>query len=238
MHILVRRLSLILIFVTISYNGETVTSKEEANDAVTHNSVADDNQYGDVRESCIRSSTLCKEQGDNKGKEKEKNKWIQNDSSSTQTLLSATVFLGSSIGKGIYAKVASDLGSKLAKNQIGIVYGGTDVGCMGKLAEAAYENNGTVIGIFPRELLNSEVSHNHVKYTNISELILVDTMQQRKKMLSDRGDFIIVLPGGTGTFEEFFDIVSEIKWTGHAKPIYVVNIDGYYDPLKLLFQCC
>ena len=176
------------------------------------------------------------EQRDNKDKEKEKNKWIQNDSSSTQTLLFATVFLGSSIGKGIYAEVASDLGSKLAKNQIGIVYGGTDVGCMGKLAEAAYENNGTVIGIFPRELLNSEVSHNHVKYTNISELILVDTMQQRKKMLSDRGDFIIVLPGGTGTFEEFFDIVSEIKWTGHAKPIYVVNIDGYYDPLKLLFQ--
>ena len=144
--------------------------------------------------------------------------------------------MGSSIGNEKYAQVASDLGSKLAQLSIGIVYGGTDVGCMGKIAEAAYDNRGKVIGIFPRELLKSKVSHNHVKYTNITELILVDTMQERKKMLSVRGDFIIVLPGGTGTFEEFFDVVSERKLMGYQKPIYVVNIDGYYDPLKLLFQ--
>ena len=146
------------------------------------------------------------------------------------------MFLGSSLGNEKYAQVAGELGSYLAKKGIGIVYGGTDVGCMGKLAESAYENNGTVIGIFARELLDSEVSHNHVKYTNITELILVDTMQERKKMLSEQGDLIIVLPGGTGTFEEFFDVVSEIKWTGNKKPIYILNLDGYYDPLKLLFQ--
>ena len=102
---------------------------------------------------------------------------------------------------------------------------------MGKLADAALENNGHVIGIFPEGKLTSERKH-----TGLTDLVLVDSMNERKRLLLEGGDCIIVLPGGTGTFEEFFEAVSGRALNHHQKPIYVLNVDGFYDSFNPLFE--
>ena len=143
-----------------------------------------------------------------------------------------TVYLGAADGKGKeFLKITSELGAGLAKRGFGIVYGGANTGCMGTLADAALQNNGHVIGIFPEGKLTCERKH-----TGLSDLVLVESMNERKRLLLEGGDCVIILPGGTGTFEEFFEAVSGRALNHHQKPIYVLNVDGYYDSFTPLFD--
>ena len=147
-------------------------------------------------------------------------------------LSAVCLFTGSSVGWGErYAEAARDMGRLLAHNGIGLVYGGARVGLMGAAADAALEAGGRVVGIIPQPLWNREVGH-----TELSELLVVDTMHERKALMAERADAFVALPGGAGTLEEFFE-----AWTGaqlgiHAKPCGVLNVAGYYDTLLAMLD--
>lgn len=138
-----------------------------------------------------------------------------------------TVFCGSSSGKDeIYKQQAFLLGQTLAKQNIGLVYGGANVGLMGAVADGALAAGGEVIGVLPTFLRNIEIQH-----TGLTELILVDTMHQRKTKMDELSDGVIALPGGFGTLEEFFEILTWAQLGLHQKPMALLNINGYYDHL-------
>jgi uncharacterized protein (TIGR00730 family) len=142
------------------------------------------------------------------------------------------VFCGSSLGtEPIYESAAHLLGQTLAKRNIGLVYGGAIVGLMGAVAGGALSQNGTVIGVIPRFLRTKEVAHE-----SLSELILVDTMHERKSRMHELSDGIIALPGGFGTLEEFFEILTWAQLGLHKKPIGLLNTGGFYDSLLELIQ--
>ena len=143
-----------------------------------------------------------------------------------------TVFCGSSIGKNnIYKTQAKLLGQQLAQQKIDLVYGGANVGLMGAIADGALEENGTVIGVLPKFLEAKEIAHE-----GLSELILVDTMHERKTKMHELCDGVIALPGGFGTLEEFFEMLTWAQLGLHKKPIGILNIDGFYDDLINLVQ--
>ena len=138
-----------------------------------------------------------------------------------------TVFCGSN--KGIdpeYARVAAALGETLAKRGIGVVYGGGAVGLMGIVADAALGAGGEVVGVIPRHLWEKEVGHR-----GLSELLIVDSMHERKMAMADRGDAFIALPGGVGTFEELFEAVTWTQLGIHRKPVGLLDVGGFYRPL-------
>jgi len=142
------------------------------------------------------------------------------------------VFCGSSSGsKENYIKEAIMLGKELAKRNITLVYGGASVGIMGAVADSVLEEGGQAIGVMPTFLKEKEISHQ-----NLSELIIVNSMHERKAKLSEMADGFIVLPGGPGTLEEFFEIYTALKLGLHQKPVGLLNIDHYYDPLISLFD--
>ena len=126
---------------------------------------------------------------------------------------------------------ATSLGSTIARNGDTVVYGGGAVGSMGALANAALQENGRVIGIIPRFMRELEWSH-----TDITELRLVEDMQQRKREMLACADAIVTLPGGSGTFEELFEAITSKRLGLFPKPIVIVNQDGYYDPLFQLLE--
>jgi uncharacterized protein (TIGR00730 family) len=135
------------------------------------------------------------------------------------------VFCGSSPGTHPdYARVAREVGTRLAKESIGIVYGGARTGLMGELADAALRAGGHVIGIIPEHLQAREVAH-----TGLSELRVVRTMHERKAAMADLADGFIALPGGIGTLEEFFEVATWSQLGIHAKPTALLNVRGYYD---------
>ena len=135
------------------------------------------------------------------------------------------VFCGSSPGTHPdYARVAREVGTRLAKESIGIVYGGARTGLMGELADAALSAGGHVIGIIPEHLQVREVAH-----TGLSELRVVRTMHERKAAMADLADGFIALPGGIGTLEEFFEVATWSQLGIHAKPTALLNVRGYYD---------
>jgi uncharacterized protein (TIGR00730 family) len=135
------------------------------------------------------------------------------------------VFCGSSPGTHPdYARVAREVGTRLAKESIGIVYGGARTGLMGELADAALSAGGHVIGIIPEHLRAREVAH-----TGLSELRIVRTMHERKAAMADLADGFIGLPGGIGTLEEFFEVATWSQLGIHAKPTALLNVRGYYD---------
>ncbi len=143
-----------------------------------------------------------------------------------------TVFCGSSIGKSnIYKTQAKLLGQQLAQQKIDLVYGGANVGLMGAVADGALEENGTVIGVLPKFLEAKEIAHE-----GLSELILVDTMHERKTKMHELCNGVIALPGGFGTLEEFFEMLTWAQLGLHKKPIGILNIDGFYDDLINLVQ--
>ncbi|MDP9960630.1 LOG family protein [Chryseobacterium lathyri] len=145
---------------------------------------------------------------------------------------SITVFCGSSFGSDdIFKEQAFLLGQTLAKQDIQLIYGGADVGLMGAVADGALHENGKVIGILPHFLQSKEIA-----YKNLSELILVETMHERKTKMNDLCDGVIVLPGGYGTLEEFFEMITWAQLGLHKKPIGILNIDGFYDDLISLVQ--
>lgn len=143
-----------------------------------------------------------------------------------------TVFCGSSFGTDdIFALQATLLGQTLAKNNIELVYGGANVGLMGAVADGVLNNNGTVIGVLPYFLKSKEIAHE-----NLTELILVDTMHERKIKMNELCDGVIALPGGFGTLEEFFEMLTWGQLDLHKKPIAILNINGFYDTLISLVQ--
>lgn len=148
------------------------------------------------------------------------------------TLTSICVFCGSSEGNDIaIIDKASLLGKTLAKEDITVVYGGAKIGIMGKVAQGALDNHGRVIGVIPEFLKMKEVVH-----LGLTELITVDTMHQRKTKLQEISDGFIALPGGFGTLEELFEIITWSQLGLHQKPIGLLNINGFYDDLLQLLE--
>jgi uncharacterized protein (TIGR00730 family) len=145
---------------------------------------------------------------------------------------SITVFCGSSFGSDeIYKEQATLLGQTLAKQNIQLIYGGANVGLMGAVADGALSSGGKVIGVLPHFLQSKEIAHQQ-----LTELVLVETMHERKTKMNDLCDGVIVLPGGYGTLEEFFEMITWAQLGLHKKPIAVLNIDGFYDDLIKLVQ--
>jgi uncharacterized protein (TIGR00730 family) len=137
------------------------------------------------------------------------------------------VYCGSN--KGIhpeYAEAAEQLGALIAREKIELVYGGGCVGLMGRVADAALKNGGHVIGVIPEKLVIKEVVHEH-----LPDLRVVKTMHERKALMAELSDGFIALPGGYGTFEEFFEVLawSQLGW--HQKPFGLLNINGFYSHL-------
>ncbi|MFP3590815.1 TIGR00730 family Rossman fold protein [Chryseobacterium sp. SIMBA_038] len=143
-----------------------------------------------------------------------------------------TVFCGSSFGTDkIYEEQAYELGKQLATQKIGLVYGGAITGLMGTVANGVMENNGEAIGVLPHFLQGKEIAHNH-----LTKLILVETMHERKTKMNEFSDGVIVLPGGYGTLEEFFEMITWAQLGLHQKPIAILNINGFYDDLLQMIQ--
>jgi uncharacterized protein (TIGR00730 family) len=130
-----------------------------------------------------------------------------------------------------YRAAAGELGARLAADGIELVYGGGRVGLMGLLADAALAAGGRVIGIIPSRLRDLELAHH-----GATELITVDSMHERKRLMAEKADAFAVLPGGLGTLDEMFEIVSWKQLGLHAKPILLVDIGGYWAPLRTLLD--
>jgi uncharacterized protein (TIGR00730 family) len=142
------------------------------------------------------------------------------------------VYCGSSIGADPrYREAAASLGAGLAGAGIELVYGGGRNGLMGAVADAVLAGGGTAIGVIPRHLQDRELAH-----LGLSELVIVDTMHQRKQAMAERSDAFAVLPGGVGTLDETVEILSWRQLGLHDKPIYIVDIAGYWSPLATLFD--
>lgn len=145
---------------------------------------------------------------------------------------SIAVFCGSSEGaSSIYKDSAVKLGQQLAKHQITLIYGGANVGLMGIVADTVLEYGGSVIGVLPEFLQNREIAH-----TGLTELIMVDSMHERKAKMAELADGFIALPGGPGTLEEYFEIFTWGQLGLHQKPCGLLNINQYFDPLVSMFD--
>lgn len=145
---------------------------------------------------------------------------------------SACVYCGSSsTSNPIFDAPTLALGKALADNGITLVYGGGSPGLMGKVANACLDAKGSVIGIIPDHILKLEVRHNQ-----LTELHIVDNMHTRKMMMADKADAFVIMPGGLGTLDEAFEIMTW-KYLGvHNKPVIIANIEGYWDPLIALIN--
>lgn len=142
------------------------------------------------------------------------------------------VYCGSSDGaRPEYRQAAAALGRAMLEKDIDLVYGGASVGLMGKLADTVLKGGGRVTGVIPEFLLNREISH-----TGLTELVVVDSMHERKSMMADLSDGFIALPGGIGTMEELFEILTWSHLRFHNKPCALLNVAGYYDHLNAFMQ--
>lgn len=131
--------------------------------------------------------------------------------------------------KDVYKQAAVTLGRLLAEHHYRLVYGGGRVGLMGLVADAALAAGGEVIGVIPGHIVEKEVAHEAL--LSQESLFIVDTMHERKQMMVDRSDAFLILPGGLGTMDEFFEIFTWWQLGLHEKPIIIVNVDGYWTPL-------
>jgi uncharacterized protein (TIGR00730 family) len=145
---------------------------------------------------------------------------------------SVCVFCGSNYGDNpVYQEMAAVMGRKLAMAGLKLVYGGGKVGLMGVLADAALAAGGKVVGVIPQAIVDMEVAH-----LGLTELIVVQSMHERKARMADASDAFIALPGGYGTFEEFCEVLTWSQLGFHVKPCGVLNVGGFYDPLLALFD--
>ncbi len=145
---------------------------------------------------------------------------------------SITVYCASSTAlEPHFANAAHTVGTELARRGLTLVYGGGSIGLMGETARAAKAAGGRVVGIITKQLLDLEQGWN-----GCDEMIVVDSMRERKRLLEERGDGFLILPGGLGTYEEFFEILVGRYLQNHAKPIGVVNDHGYYDPMMAMID--
>lgn len=138
-----------------------------------------------------------------------------------------TVFCGSSAGiNPEYKALAFELGQELAFRDITLVYGGAKIGLMGAVADGALSESGKVIGVLPEFLQKKEITH-----TGLTQLILVDSMHERKLKMYELSDGVIALPGGFGTMEEYFEMLTWGQLGLHKNPIALLNVHGFYDGL-------
>ena len=143
-----------------------------------------------------------------------------------------SVFCGSRDGsRSSYVQAAEALGRALLQRRIGLVYGGGGVGMMGRISETVKSGGGEIIGIIPNALLAREAGRN-----DIGELRIVRSMHERKAIMVEISDGFIAIPGGFGTFEEFCEIVTWAQLGLHAKPVGLLNVDSYFDPLIAQFD--
>jgi uncharacterized protein (TIGR00730 family) len=142
------------------------------------------------------------------------------------------VYCGSSDGaRPLYAEAAKAFGRALVKADLALVYGGGKVGLMGVIANEVMAAGGRAIGVIPELLVNKEVGHD-----GLTELHVVPDMHQRKKMMADLSDAFVAMPGGAGTLEELFEVFTWAQLGYHQKPVAVLNIDGFYDPLVSMLR--
>jgi uncharacterized protein (TIGR00730 family) len=142
------------------------------------------------------------------------------------------VFCGSKAGnRPEYRAEAVTLGRLLGENGLGLVYGGAQVGLMGAVADAALAHGSEVIGVIPGVLAGVEVAHQ-----NLSQLVTVGTMHERKALMAQEADAFVALPGGFGTLDEFFEILTWAQLEIHNKPCLLINTQGYYDQLLEFLQ--
>ena len=145
---------------------------------------------------------------------------------------SVCVYCGSAIGTDQrYRAAAADLGRNLAAAGIAMVFGGGHIGLMGVAADAALAGGDRVIGVIPAALRDRELAHGRV-----GELVVVDTMHDRKRVMAERSDAFAVLPGGIGTLDEFFEILTWRQLALHDTPIFLVDVAGYWQPLRTLLD--
>jgi uncharacterized protein (TIGR00730 family) len=142
------------------------------------------------------------------------------------------VFCGSSFGaRPAYKEAAVEVGTLLARKGVGLVYGGSKIGLMGALADAALATGGEVIGVIPQALVDKEVAHR-----GLTDLRVVASMHERKALMADLSDAFLALPGGYGTLEEFLEAVTWSQLGIHRKPCGVLNVAGYFDALLAFFD--
>ncbi len=153
---------------------------------------------------------------------------------SKQPIARVCVFCGSNTGRDErHTRAAEQLGRLLAQRHITVVYGGGRVGLMGVVADAALEAGGDVIGVIPRALDTRELAHD-----GLTEMHVVETMHQRKALMADLSDGFVALPGGLGTGDEFFEIVTWAQLGIHHKPCALLNVAGFFDPLIEYLDHC
>ena len=142
------------------------------------------------------------------------------------------VFCGSNAGaRSEYAEAARTMATVLAERKLGIVYGGGNVGLMGVLADAALARGGEVIGVIPQKLVDKEVAHR-----GVTKLLVVETMHERKALMNDLSDAFLALPGGFGTLDEFFEVLTWAQLGFHGKPCALLNVAGYYDGMLAMLD--
>ena len=147
-------------------------------------------------------------------------------------LTSVAVYCASSPGFDLtYAQAAGNLGTMLAERGIGLVFGGGHVGLMGVVADAVLSGGGQAHGVITRALQRKELAHH-----GLTSLEITETMHERKASMADRADGFIMLPGGFGTFDEFFEVVTWTQLGIHAKPCGVLDVGGYFEPLRALLD--
>lgn len=138
-----------------------------------------------------------------------------------------SVFCGAHFnGDLVLLKAVHGLADVLAEKDITLVFGGGRVGVMGLIADAVLERGGRAIGVIPQFLMDKEIGH-----TGLTELIITENMHQRKQRMADISDAVITMPGGFGTMEEFFEVLTWLQLGLHNNPIGLLNVDGFYDPL-------
>ena len=153
-------------------------------------------------------------------------------SESTNNIRNVCVFLGSSLGnREIYKEATELLAKELVSNGYQIVYGGGSNGLMGVLGDTAVDAGGYITGIITEQLDDIEVGHQ-----GLNELIIVKNMHERKKMMADKSQAVVCLPGGVGTWEEFFESLTWNQLGLQTKPIILLNIEDYYSKLKIFIQ--
>lgn len=142
------------------------------------------------------------------------------------------VFCGSSAGsRPEFRAGAEELGAELARRNIGLVYGGGDVGLMGAIADSVLKGGGEAIGVIPEHLMAREIGHKQ-----LTKLHVVRSMHERKALMADLSDAFIALPGGFGTLEEFFEVLTWSQLGLHVKPCGIVNVLNYYTPLLAMLD--
>lgn len=144
------------------------------------------------------------------------------------------VFCGASEGnRRVFVDAARELAEVLSGEDLGLVYGAGGVGVMGALSEAMLRAGGRVVGVIPRDLVQREMAR-----PDLDDLRVVGSMHERKKLMHDLSDGFVVLPGGLGTFEEFFEVLTWAQLGLHDKPIAVVDVAGYFQPLRAMIAHC